>query len=178
MTYVAPGRTFLKNRLGTDSSVIVGELAKIDTELDTLTTANGKAAVNIIDLTASMNSSSSLAANGVDLASGTNHTYYAVFIAPVACTIVSMESILTEAYVKETTDAKIELIDNAGSPVTRVTYTLPAAGRAVKSMVSTAPVDSTKAILAAGDILNLATTESASSSGTGHAKVFMRYTVN
>lgn len=39
MTYTAPGKNFLKNRLGTDASVIAAELIKIDTELDTLTTS-------------------------------------------------------------------------------------------------------------------------------------------
>ena len=132
--------------------------------------------VHIADLTASMVSSTSLAANGADLASGTNAIYYAVWCAPVACTIVSMDTFLTEAYVKETTDSKIEIIDNAASPVTKVTYTLPAAGRDVKTHVSTTTIAS--AALAAGDILALKITATASSSGTGHAKVFMRYTID
>lgn len=132
--------------------------------------------VHIVDLTASMVSSTSLAANGADLASGTNATFYAVWCAPVACTIVSMDTFLTEAYVKQTTDAKIEIIDNAASPVTKVTYTLPAAGRAVKTYVSTTTIAS--AALAAGDILALKITATASSSGTGHAKVLMRYTID
>ena len=168
MTYTSIGVDAFRNKAGSLAKKICYELGLIDAELD-------RAKINIIDLTASMNSSTSLAANGVDLASGTNHTYYAVFIAPVACTIVSMDTTLTEAYVKETTDAKIELKTEAGTPVTKVTYTLPGAGRAVKTMVSTTP---TSAALAAGDILNLVITESASSSGTGHAKVFLRYTVD
>lgn len=36
MTYTAPSPTFLKTKTGTDSSIIAGELAKIDAELDTL----------------------------------------------------------------------------------------------------------------------------------------------
>lgn len=36
MTYTSPSPTFLKTKTGTDSSIIAGELAKIDTELDTL----------------------------------------------------------------------------------------------------------------------------------------------
>lgn len=36
MTYTSPSSNFLKNKTGTDSSIIAGELAKIDTELDTL----------------------------------------------------------------------------------------------------------------------------------------------
>lgn len=34
MTYTAPSPNFLKNRTGTDSSVIAGEFSKVDTELD------------------------------------------------------------------------------------------------------------------------------------------------
>lgn len=36
MTYTAPSPTFLKTKTGTDSSIIAGELAKIDTELDAI----------------------------------------------------------------------------------------------------------------------------------------------
>lgn len=36
MTYTSPSPTFLKTKTGTDSSIIAGELAKIDDELDTL----------------------------------------------------------------------------------------------------------------------------------------------
>jgi hypothetical protein len=175
MTYTAPTLKKLNVGVGTDMEVLCNELTLIDSELDSHVTATGKAAIKLFDLTGSMVSGTSLAANGVDLASGTDATFYAVFCAPVAMTIVSMDTFLTEAYVKETTDAKIELKDNAGSPVTKVSYTLPTAGRAVKSMVSTTPVS---AALAAGDIINLAITASASSTGTGHAKVFLRYTID
>jgi len=36
MTYKAPSPTFLKTKTGTDSSIIAGELAKIETELDAI----------------------------------------------------------------------------------------------------------------------------------------------
>jgi hypothetical protein len=178
MTYTATGAGAFRDKGGSLTEKLGAEFAAIKVETDSLRTAGGKAAINIVDLTASTVSSTSLAANGVDLASGTDHTYYAVWVAPVACTILYMDTILTEAYVKETNDAKIEIIDNAGSPVTRVTYTLPTAGRAVKSLVSTAPVSGATAALAAGDILALKITETLSSSGTGHAKVMLRYTVD
>jgi hypothetical protein len=168
MTYTAPSKNFLKNTKGTDSSVIAAELALIDTEIDS-------AKIKIIDLTASMVSSVSLAANGADLASGTNATFYAVFCAPVAIHVVSMDDFLTEAYVKETTDAKIEIVTEAASPVTIATRTLTAGGEAVKTKTSTTPAVTA---VAAGTILNLKITASASSTGTGHAKVFMRYTVD
>lgn len=178
MTYTAPSKTFLKNTCGTDSSVIAGELGKIDTELDSLATANGKAAVNIVDLTASMVSSTSLAANGADLNAAETATYYAVFCAPVAITVVSMDDFLTEAYVKDTTDAKIEILTEATSPVTVATRTLTAGGEAVKTKHSTNPASAEVAAIAAGTILNLKITVTGSSTGTGRAKVFMRYTVN
>lgn len=168
MAYVAPGKNFLKNRLGTDSSIISAELAKVDAAIDS-------AKIQIVDLTASAVSSTSLAANGVDLASGTNHVFYSVFMAPVACTIISMDVVITEAYVKELVDAKVELKTEAGTPVVKCTTTLAAAGVAAKTVINVTPTD---AALAAGTILNIVTTESASTSGTGHAKVFMRYTVD
>lgn len=40
MTYTAPSPTFLKTKPGTDSSIIAGELVKIDTELDALAAAD------------------------------------------------------------------------------------------------------------------------------------------
>lgn len=173
MTYTAPGASTFRTNAGSLADKVTTELGLIDTELDTL---SGRTLIQTVDLTASMVSSTSLAANGADLASGTDATYAAVWCVPVACTIVSMETYLTEAYVKDTTDAKIEILDNAGSPVTKVTYTLPAAGRAVKSHVSTTTIAS--AALAAGDILALKITATASSTGTGHAKVLLRYTVD
>lgn len=168
MAYVAPNQFFLKNRLGTDSSVIADELEKIDTAIDT-------ASIQVADLTASMVSSTSLAANGVDIASGTNATYYGLFVAPYALTIVGMVTYMTEAYVKETTDAVIALKDEAASPVTKVTYTLPVGGRLVKTMVITTP---TSAAMAAGDALDMVITSTASSTGTGHAKVFLLYKID
>ena len=86
-----------------------------------------------------------------------------------------MDDFLTEAYVKDTNDAKIEIVTEAASPVTIATRTLTAAGEAVKTKHSTTP---TVAAVTAGTILNLKITVSASSTGTGHAKVFMRYTID
>lgn len=132
----------------------------------------GTARIQTVDLTASMVSGTSLAANGVDLASGTNATFYAVFVAPVAISIIDMVTYTTEAYVKETTDAKIELKTEAGSPVTKCSYIFPVGGQAVKTRITTTPSSSA---LAAGDALDMVVTQSASTSGTGHAKVFLRY---
>jgi hypothetical protein len=176
MVYNAPGASDFRQKGGTLAEKITDELALIDTELDTLTTANGKAAINIVDLTANIGTTSALATSGVDLADGSGGTTYAVWVAPVACTITGVITSLTEAYVKDTSDAKIEIVDNAASPVTKFTYTLPEAGRAAKNLVVHTTIAS--AALAAGDILNLKITSTGSSSGTGHAKVFLRYTIN
>lgn len=168
MAYVAPNAVVFRNKSGSLAAKVTSELGLIDTEIDA-------AKIKIVDLTASMVSGVSLEANGADLASGTNATYYAVFCVPVNIHVVSMDDFLTEAYVKETTDAKIEIVTEATSPVTIATRTLTAAGEAVKAMHSTAPA---VAAVTAGTILNLKITASASSTGTGHAKVFMRYTVD
>lgn len=168
MTYTAPGQNFLKTRLGTDSSILSGELSDIDDALDS-------AGVKYIDLTASVGTTSALATTGVDVADGTGGTTYCVFVAPVALTIVGMVTYLTEAYVKDTDDAKIELKTEASTPVTKATYTLPAAGRAAKTTVTTAPAS---ASMDAGDALDLVITATAASSGTGHAKVFLKYTID
>jgi len=165
--YTAKNAAQLRAKSGTKSEILAAELSGVDAAIDA-------AKIKIVDLTASAVSNLSLAANGVDLASGTDHVFYSVFMAPVACTIVSMDVLITEAYVKETTSAKIEIKTEAASPVVKCTTTL-ADAVAAKTILNIAPTD---AALAAGTILNIATTESASSSGTGHAKVFMRYVVD
>lgn len=168
MAYTPITAAGFRNKPGTLSEKLAGEFGNVDTAVET-------ARIQTVDLTASMVSGTSLAANGADLASGTNATFYAVFVAPVAITLVSMITYTTEAYVKETTDAKIELKTEAGSPVTKCSYTFPVGGQVVKTMITTAPVS---ASLAAGDALDMIVTQSASVSGTGHAKVFLKYTVD
>lgn len=167
VVYNATNAGTFRSKGGSLSEKLGYEFTKVANAMDT-------ARVQTVDLTASMVSGTSLAANGVDLASGTNATFYAVFVAPVAITITEMVTYTTEAYVKETTDAKIELKTEAGSPVTKCTYTFPIGGRTVKSMAFTAPVS---AYMAGGDALDMVVTQSASTSGTGHAKVFLKYTV-
>jgi hypothetical protein len=165
--YTPPDRNFLKNRLGTDSELLANEFAKLGAFLD-------DAKIKTFDLTGSMISGTSLAASGVDIADGTNPTYPALFCADVPMTIVGMVTVMTEVYAKDTTDAKIEIKDNAGSPVTKCSITLPSAGRAAKTFVTTTPINATLAI---GDILNLAIT-STGASGTGHAKVLLKYIID
>ena len=166
-SYVAPNQFFLKNTPGTDASVIAAELAKIDAAIDT-------SKLRFVELTTGLGTDTALATSGVDVASGSDAQYYARFVAPQAMTIVGMATYLTEAYKKDVTDAKIELVDEASTPVVKVTYTFPTP-RVVKSLVVTTP---TSAALAAGDALDLKITATGASSGTGHARVVLIYTVN
>ena len=166
-SYTAPNQFFLKNTPGTDSSVIAAELAKIDAAIDT-------SKLRFAELTTGLGTDTALATSGVDLATGSNAQYYGRFVAPQAMTIVGMATYLTEAYLKDTTDAKVELLDEAATPVTKVTYTLPTP-RAAKTLVITTPAS---AALAAGDALDLKITATGSSTGTGHARVVLIYAVN
>lgn len=168
MVYVPTNASTFRSKGGSLSEKLGYEFGKVG---DGIATAR----FQTVDLTASMVSGTSLAANGVDLASGTNATFYAVFFAPSAISIVDMTTYTTEAYVKETTDAKIELKTEAASPVLKCSYVFPVGGQAVKTRISTAPASPS---LAAGEALDMTVTQSASTSGTGHAKVFLRYTVN
>lgn len=168
MSYTAINERTFRDKAGSLAKKICYELGLIDTAIDT-------ASINLIDLTPSKGTDTALATAGVDLASGSDATYYAVFVAPVACTITGVVTALTEVYKKDTTDAKIEILDNAAQPVTKFTYTL-VDGRAAKNMIVHTTIAS--AALAAGDILNLKITATGSSQGTGYAKVFLRYIIN
>lgn len=175
MTYTAKTTSELRAIKGTQAEILSAELALIDTELDTQATATGKAAINYALLTAGMGTRTAVATSGVDLASGSNAVYYGVFQAPQAMTIVGMVTVPNEAYVKDTTDAQVILKDRADTPVTKATYTMPAAGRAAKTFVTTAPAS---ASLAAGDILDLYITATGSATGTGHVDVILKYIIN
>jgi len=167
-TYTPTNAGTFRSKGGSLSEKLGYEFNKVANAMDT-------ARVHIVDLTASMVSGTSLAANGVDLASGTNATFYAVFVAPSALTLINLVTYTTEAYVKETTDAKIELKTEAASPLVKFSYTFPVGGQLVKTMVSTPPTSSQ---LSTGDALDMFITQSASTSGTGHAKVFLKYIIN
>lgn len=168
MAYTPITAAGFRNQPGTLSEKLAAEFVNVDTAVET-------ARIQTVDLTASMVSSTSLAANGVDLASGTNATFYAVFVAPAALTIVGMVTYLTEAYVKETTDAKIDLKTEASTPVVKCTYQFPGAGQNLKTTTTIPPVSPA---MLTGDALDMVVTQSASTSGTGHAKVFLKYMIN
>jgi hypothetical protein len=83
-----------------------------------------------------------------------------------------MYDYITEAYVKDTTDAKITLQNAAGTKLFE--RTLTAAGEAAAAFHSTT-VESGAASMTAGQRIDMVITASASSSGTGHAKVQIEY---
>ncbi len=140
-----------------------------------VTTLSNRVLTQRWNLTPKEGTDTALATTGLDLKTGA--TYYAKFVADVPVTITGMVSYVTDAYVYNTTDAKIELKTEAASPVTVVTYTFPQAGRAVKTTVTTTPVTPAVAVLAAGDALDIVVTATGAS-GAGHVKLYLLYTVN
>lgn len=113
-----------------------------------------------------------LATAGIDLASGSNISLFGVYF-PQAVTLIAVHDYLTEAYAKNTTDAKIEVYTEAASPVKLFSRTLTAGGETVRSKHSTAP-EAGQESLAAGTAVELRITATGAS-GTGHALVVLEY---
>lgn len=165
MTYTAPSLDKLNHGVFPWPRVLHDEFVKIASAL-------GSGAPLQKDLSVGLGTETALATAGITLTTGA--TYYAKFVADVPMTIQYMLTYMTEAYAKDTTDAKIELKTEAASPVTKVTYTFPTSGRAAKNMVLTTP---TSATLAAGDALDVVVTATGSGSGTGHCRVILVYSL-
>jgi hypothetical protein len=174
MTYTAKTAQQLRNVGGTITEKISAELGLIETELGSITAGETLQQSKFANLNTSMVSSSSLAAAGIDLASGSDITMYGVWFAPVDITLIKMHDYITEAYVKDSTDAKIEIYNDAGTPAKLFTRTLTAAGEAAKASHSTSP-ESGKATVAAGTGIVLKAVNTGSSTGTGHAAVMIEY---
>lgn len=174
MTYTAKTPIQLRNVAGTITEKIAGELSLIETELSSITAGETLQQSKFANLNTNMVSSASLAAAGIDLASGSDITMYGVWFAPVDITLVKMHDYITEAYVKDTTDAKIEIYNDASSPAKLFGRTLTAAGEAAKSSHATSP-ESGKANVAAGTGIVLKAVNTGSSTGTGHAAVMIEY---
>ena len=174
MTYTAPDAGTFRKVGGTLAQKICNELSDIETEFTSVsgefTKNNSKYAV----LTAGVGTNTALATAGIDLASGSDIQIYGVFFAPVNITVVTLHYYLTEAYVKDTYDAKIELYNDASSPVKIFGATLAAAGVAAKTHGKIAP-ETGKAAITEGTRLDLKAVTPASSSGTGHAIVILEY---
>ena len=167
MTYTAPSTRTLRMKKGTITEKIADELALIDTELDMNKS-------KFVVLTPGEGTNTAQATSGIDLASGSDIQLYGVFVAPVDITVVSMKDYLTEAYVKETSDAKLEIYDDAGTPVKIFGRTLTAGGEAAKNFTSTTP-ETGVANIDAGTRLDLKAVHTDSTTGTGHAIVILEY---
>ena len=126
-------------------------------------------------LSAGLGTITALGTAGADLADGNDTQYYGVFFAPAALTAVKLHYYLTEAYVKESVDAVIEVYNDAESPAKIFGATLNEAGLAVKTHGEISPETGAETI-AEGTRLDLKITATDSSSGTGHAVVILEYT--
>lgn len=174
MSYTAPDVRALTLERGSMNTKIASELSDIATMLSTNETNIATHKSKFAFLTGHIGTRTALATTGVDIADGAGGTHYSVFFSPVAITLVKMYVLVNEAYVKETTDAKIEIKDNAETPVTVFTKTMTAEGDAEGTMLTATPVTD-KEDVDAGTRLNMVVTASASSTGTGHVDIIIEY---
>lgn len=168
MSYTAITAKAFRGKKGTLSEKLATEFGLVATEIDGIES-------KFVVLTAGVGTNTAEATSGLDLASGADIQIYGAFVAPVAITVVNMYDYLTEAYVKETEDAKIEIWDDTGTPVKIFGRTVTAAGEAAKNYTSTTP-ETGEAAIAAGTRLDLKAVNTSSTSGTGHAIVILEYT--
>jgi len=171
MSYSPSTAKSFREKAGSLSEKLAAEFEAIADEI------SDHGSSKFVVLTAGVGTNTALATAGIDLASGSNIQIYGAFVAPVNITVVKMYDYLTEAYVEDTTAAKIEILDDAASPNTIFTRTLTMAGEAAKAFHSTA-VSTGKGPVTAGTRLDLKATNTGSSSGTGHAVVILEYVEN
>lgn len=171
MTYTAKNAKQLRQEAGSLLKKIASELGLIDTELDTKQTAIDLHKSKFIILTFGITTDSALATTGVDLASGSDVTKYGFFF-PVDITLVKMHDYLTEAYVKDTADAKIEVYDEDAAKL--FGRTLTAGGESAKTHTQTDP-EAAAVNVDAGTLIYLKVTHTDVGSGTGHAIVIAEY---
>ena len=167
-TYTPKDELVFRTQKGSLSKKIATELAAISAAI----TTSEATAAGLAEMTVTLGSSgSTLAAAGFDLADATGGETYGVFVAPYDLTITGGSVVTTEAYSKDTDDAKIEIVDNAVTPVVKADLTMPVAGVLVK--VAT-PMVVKSAAVAAGTILNVKITATGDT-GTGHALIALRF---
>jgi hypothetical protein len=171
MTYTAITVKKFRQKTGSLAEKICTELGLIDTEIDTINTAINLNKSKFIDLTIDLGTDTAKVTSGIDLASGSDITKYGFFF-PVDVTLVMMHDYLNEAYVKDTSDAKIEVYDESNTKL--FGRTLTAAGEAVKTHTQTAP-EAAAVDVAAGTAFYLKVPHTDSGTGTGHASVIVEY---
>ena len=166
MSYIAKTVTELRRIGGSPMKKVAAENALIDAEIDIQKS-------KFMNLTVGLGTDTAVGTTGIDLASGADIDRYGFFF-PVDVTLIAMHDYLTEAYVKETDDAKLEVYDDAGTPVKLFGRTLTAAGEAAKTATSTNP-ETDKADVDAGTAIMLKAVKTDATSGTGHAIVVVEY---
>jgi len=174
MAYTAKSAGTLRKIRGSLLEKIAGELALIGAEIDSVGAQAAAHRSKFALLTAGMGDRSAAETSGVDIADGTGGTTFGVFFAPVAITAVRLHVLANEAYAKDTTDARIEIRDNAATPAVIFAHTPAADGVEAGTLVSTSP-EAGKAAIAAGRRLDLVVTATGSSGGTGHVDVILEY---
>lgn len=171
MTYTAKTAKEMRTQKGTLLYKVSTENGLIETELAAIPAAARK----FLTLTPVTGTNTAIGTAGIDLASGADITVYGFWF-PKAATLVKMHDVLTEAYAKDTGDAKITVYaDLAGGAALLFTRTLTAAGELVRAAHATSPEAGASAI-AAGTMVYLTAVHTEAGGGTGHALVSIEYT--
>jgi hypothetical protein len=171
MAYTAKTVKQLRQKSGSLLQKIATELGLVDTELAALEAEIDRNESKFIDLTINLGTDTAKATSGIDLASGSDITKYGFFF-PVDVTLIKMHDYLNEAYVKDTSDAKIEVYDEDAAKL--FGRTLTAGGEAVKTHTQTDP-EAAAVDVDAGTAFYLKASHTDVGSGTGHASVIVEY---
>lgn len=169
MTFTAKTAKQLRTTRGTLLEKIASENADIAGELDDVTKLGG---THRIVLSAFTGTNEAAATAGIDLATGADISVWG-YVLPAAMTCGHMYDYLTEAYVKDTDDAKIEVWTDEAQPVKLWSRTLTADGEAAKAYHDSAPLVATP--IAQGTAIILKAVNTAADSGSGHAIVTVEF---
>lgn len=169
MTYTAKTAKQLRTEKGSLLQKVATENATIADEMGDVTSLAG---THRVVLTANTGTNTAAATAGIDLATGSDISVWG-YVLPAAMTCGHMFDYLTEAYVKDTDDAKIEVWTDEDVPVKLWSRTLTAAGEAAKAYHDSAPIVATP--IAQGTAIILKAVNTGAGSGTGHAIVTVEF---
>jgi hypothetical protein len=169
MTYTAKGPNVLRNEKGSLLEKMYRENYEVESELGDVTDLAG---THRVTLSAFTGTNTAAATAGIDLATGSDISVWG-YVLPAAMTCGHMYDYLTEAYKKDTDDAKIEVWADDGVPTKLWTRTLTADGENAKAYHDTAALVATP--IAQGTAIYLTAVNTAADSGTGHAIVTVEF---
>ena len=169
MTYTAKAAGDLRNQPGSLLQKVAAETAEIASELADVTDLAG---THRVVLSAFTGTNTAVATAGIGLATGSDISVWG-YVLPAAMTCGHMYDYLTEAYVKDTDDAKIEVWTDEAQPVKLWSRTLTADGEAAKAYHDTAALVTTP--IAQGTAIILKAVNTKADSGTGHAIVTVEF---